>query len=98
MFELNVGDTEVSLGNGYRMPNEVYDKLFLYQQTCVKWLWELHQQEVGGIIGDEMVLIGCYYYYYYYYLFLIQILPLILLHKFRPLDSLVKPPLSYSLL
>ncbi|OUM69720.1 hypothetical protein PIROE2DRAFT_37989, partial [Piromyces sp. E2] len=54
MFELDVGDTEVSLGNGYRMPNEVYDKLFLYQQTCVKWLWELHQQEVGGIIGDEM--------------------------------------------
>ena len=25
-----------------------------YQQTCVNWLWELHQQEVGGILGDEM--------------------------------------------
>ena len=25
-----------------------------YQQTCVRWLWELHQQEVGGILGDEM--------------------------------------------
>jgi len=55
LFELDVDDTEVSLGNNYRIPNEVYDKLFLYQKTCVKWLWELHQQDVGGIIGDEMV-------------------------------------------
>ncbi|ORX58514.1 hypothetical protein BCR36DRAFT_317975 [Piromyces finnis] len=54
MFELAANDTEISLGNGYRIPNEIYDKLFLYQQTCIKWLWELHQQEVGGIIGDEM--------------------------------------------
>jgi len=54
LYELSVGDTEVSLGNGYKIPNEVYDKLFLYQKTCVQWLWELHQQDVGGIIGDEM--------------------------------------------
>ena len=25
-----------------------------YQKTCVKWLWELHCQEAGGIVGDEM--------------------------------------------
>ena len=25
-----------------------------YQQTGVKWLWELHCQQVGGVIGDEM--------------------------------------------
>ena len=25
-----------------------------YQQTGVKWLWELHCQQAGGIIGDEM--------------------------------------------
>ncbi|KAL6622266.1 SNF2 family N-terminal domain-containing protein [Neocallimastix sp. 'constans'] len=54
MYMLDVGDTEVSLGNGYKIPNEVYDKLFLYQKTCIQWLWELHQQDVGGIIGDEM--------------------------------------------
>lgn len=23
--------------------------------TGVQWLWELHNQKVGGIIGDEMV-------------------------------------------
>lgn len=25
-----------------------------YQQTGVQWLWELHCQQAGGIIGDEM--------------------------------------------
>ena len=27
---------------------------FRYQKTGVKWLWELHCQQTGGIIGDEM--------------------------------------------
>ena len=30
----------------------LYD--FRYQKTGVRWLWELHCQEAGGIIGDEM--------------------------------------------
>ncbi len=25
-----------------------------YQQTGVKWMWELHCQQSGGILGDEM--------------------------------------------
>lgn len=25
-----------------------------YQQTGVRWLWELHCQQAGGILGDEM--------------------------------------------
>lgn len=25
-----------------------------YQKACVKWLWELHQHGVGGVVGDEM--------------------------------------------
>ncbi len=25
-----------------------------YQKTGVKWLWELHTQQAGGIVGDEM--------------------------------------------
>ena len=25
-----------------------------YQKTGVKWLWELHVQQAGGIVGDEM--------------------------------------------
>ncbi|EOD36958.1 hypothetical protein EMIHUDRAFT_201306 [Emiliania huxleyi CCMP1516] len=28
--------------------------MFEHQRMCLQWLWELHQQEVGGILGDEM--------------------------------------------
>ena len=33
------------------MPAKVYDLLFPYQQTAIKWMWELHTQRAGGIIG-----------------------------------------------
>eukprot|EP00127_Corallochytrium_limacisporum_P006194 Clim_evm11s221 gene=Clim_evmTU11s221 len=40
--------------NRFKVPGDIWDKLFDYQRVCVKWLWELHQQSVGGIVGDEM--------------------------------------------
>ena len=45
-------DTE--LERGLKIPGDVFASLFDYQKTGVQWLWELHQQQVGGIIGDEM--------------------------------------------
>lgn len=45
-------DTE--LNGGYRIPGDIYPSLFNYQKTGVQWLWELHAQDVGGIVGDEM--------------------------------------------
>jgi SNF2 family DNA or RNA helicase len=27
---------------------------YSFQQTGVRWLWELHQHGCGGIVGDEM--------------------------------------------
>jgi len=45
-------DTE--LDGGYRVPGDIYPSLFNYQRTGVQWLWELHLQQVGGIVGDEM--------------------------------------------
>jgi DNA excision repair protein ERCC-6 len=44
----------VCFEGGYKISARVYDKLFPYQQTAVKWMWELHTQRAGGIIGDEM--------------------------------------------
>jgi hypothetical protein len=38
-----------------RVPGEIWVRLFKYQQVSVRWLWELHQQRCGGIVGDEMV-------------------------------------------
>ncbi|RKO90952.1 SNF2 family N-terminal domain-containing protein [Blyttiomyces helicus] len=45
---------DAEFDGGYRLPGDIYDNLFNYQRTCAKWLWELHCQETGGIIGDEM--------------------------------------------
>lgn len=38
----------------FRMPKHLWDRLYDYQRTCVKWLWNLHTQEVGGLLADEM--------------------------------------------
>ncbi|EFJ09860.1 hypothetical protein SELMODRAFT_450679 [Selaginella moellendorffii] len=47
-------DDDVILEGGLRIPLDIYDRLFDYQKTGVKWLWELHSLKTGGIIGDEM--------------------------------------------
>ncbi|CEL02339.1 Putative Transcription-coupled repair protein CSB/RAD26 [Aspergillus calidoustus] len=47
-------EADLPLDNGYRVPGDIHPLLFDYQKTGVQWMWELHQQQVGGIIGDEM--------------------------------------------
>ncbi|XP_072951427.1 DNA excision repair protein CSB [Typha angustifolia] len=44
----------VTLEGGLKIPEIIYTKLFDYQKVGVQWLWELHCQRAGGIIGDEM--------------------------------------------
>ncbi|KAG0046108.1 hypothetical protein BGZ83_008703 [Gryganskiella cystojenkinii] len=48
----NIPDAE--LEGGFRIPGDIFSNLFDYQKTCTQWLWELHCQGAGGIIGDEM--------------------------------------------
>ncbi|GFP85416.1 protein chromatin remodeling 8 [Phtheirospermum japonicum] len=53
----NVDDEEtpfVTLEGGLNIPEIMFSKLFDYQKVGVQWLWELHCQKAGGIIGDEM--------------------------------------------
>jgi len=45
---------EVALKGGFALSVRMWRKLYKYQRTGIKWLWELHCQEVGGILGDEM--------------------------------------------
>ena len=45
---------DIIFEGGFRVPGDLYSKLFDYQRTGLKWLWELHTQRAGGIIGDEM--------------------------------------------
>ncbi|KAJ3000948.1 hypothetical protein HDV02_000017 [Globomyces sp. JEL0801] len=42
------------MDKGFKIPGDVFSHLFDYQKTCTRWLWELHKQEVGGVLGDEM--------------------------------------------
>ncbi|KAM8924591.1 DNA excision repair protein ERCC-6 [Pelodytes ibericus] len=47
-------DSDVEFDEGFRIPGALWKKLYKYQQTGVRWLWELHCQQAGGILGDEM--------------------------------------------
>lgn len=40
--------------NGLKLPGDIYPSLFGYQKTAVRWLAELYDIKVGGIVGDEM--------------------------------------------
>ncbi|KAL9227603.1 hypothetical protein vseg_003275 [Gypsophila vaccaria] len=44
----------VTLEGGLKLPETIFNNLFDYQKVGVQWLWELHCQRAGGIIGDEM--------------------------------------------
>uniref|UniRef100_A0A915KGX8 Helicase ATP-binding domain-containing protein n=1 Tax=Romanomermis culicivorax TaxID=13658 RepID=A0A915KGX8_ROMCU len=44
----------IELKGGLIIDAEIFDKLYKYQKVGVRWLWELHRQSVGGILGDEM--------------------------------------------
>ena len=45
---------DVEFEGGLSVDGKRFRKLLPHQKTAVKWLWELHCQRAGGIIGDEM--------------------------------------------
>ncbi|XP_015722310.1 DNA excision repair protein ERCC-6 isoform X2 [Coturnix japonica] len=47
-------ESDTEFEEGFKIPGFLFKKLFKYQQTGVRWLWELHCQQAGGILGDEM--------------------------------------------
>ena len=47
-------ETYEELGRKMKVPRVIWSALYRYQQTGVRWLWELHEQGCGGILGDEM--------------------------------------------
>jgi DNA excision repair protein ERCC-6 len=48
------GEADAVFDGGFHVPGWLWSRLFDYQKTAVKWLWELHTQRAGGILGDEM--------------------------------------------
>jgi hypothetical protein len=45
------------LGHGLVVPAWINDRLFGYQREGLAWLWDLHLQQAGGMLGDEMGLV-----------------------------------------
>jgi len=41
----------VTFSGGLAVPKWINDRLFGYQRTAMRWLWELHLQGSGGIVG-----------------------------------------------
>lgn len=37
-----------------KVPSMIWSRLYKFQKTGLKWMWELHVQRCGGILGDEM--------------------------------------------
>jgi hypothetical protein len=45
---------EARFPGGLTIPAWMNNRLFPYQRSGVRWMWELHLQGCGGIVGDEM--------------------------------------------
>ncbi|CAM9659813.1 unnamed protein product, partial [Hapterophycus canaliculatus] len=38
----------------FSVPSELYERMYKHQKIGVRWLWGLHQGDMGGILGDDM--------------------------------------------
>jgi DNA excision repair protein ERCC-6 len=39
------------LNEGLKIPKSLWSRLYNYQRVGVQWMFELHQQKCGGILG-----------------------------------------------
>lgn len=44
---------DYEMETGLKVPKQIWSKLYEFQKTGVKWLWELHLQKCGGILGFD---------------------------------------------
>ena len=40
----------------FRVPDTIWNQLYKFQKVGLRWLWELHQQKCGGILGNYVFL------------------------------------------
>lgn len=52
--ELDSSSTYSSSNLKLKVPAMIWSRLYKFQKTGLKWMWELHMQRCGGILGDEM--------------------------------------------
>jgi len=46
--------TDATSSKPFRLPGEVFQKLFFHQREGLSWLWDLHCMGTGGILADDM--------------------------------------------
>lgn len=54
VLERSTVQDDVHVTEGLRSPRWLWEALYPYQHKCVRWLWELHCEKMGGILADEM--------------------------------------------
>ena len=42
------------LPGGLFVPHWINSRIFPYQRTGLRWMWELRRQGAGGVVGDDM--------------------------------------------
>ena len=47
-------DDDESVMRTFSVPAELYNRMYAHQKIGVRWLWGLHQGDMGGILGDDM--------------------------------------------
>ncbi|CAM9824223.1 unnamed protein product [Ectocarpus sp. 12 AP-2014] len=52
--EDSLSANSAELGDGLILDDGIAQRLFQFQRTGVRWMWQLHRQGAGGIVGDEM--------------------------------------------
>ncbi len=52
-FVLN-NNRHIEIDNGFKVPENIWNRLYKFQKTALKWFWELHSQRCGGILGGNI--------------------------------------------
>lgn len=53
-MNLETPATESEKPPAFSVPAELYKRMYPHQREGVRWLWGLHQGDMGGILGDDM--------------------------------------------
>ncbi|CAN0466540.1 unnamed protein product, partial [Scytosiphon promiscuus] len=54
IIEAGGPDAEDSSAETFSVPSELYTRMYPHQRIGIRWLWGLHQGDMGGILGDDM--------------------------------------------
>ncbi|KAI2799540.1 DNA excision repair protein ERCC-6 [Blomia tropicalis] len=56
-IETNTSDSDeqlIQVCDQLQLPERIWNRLYEHQRECIRWLWGLHKNLCGGIMGDEM--------------------------------------------